>query len=226
MCQCSGLSTLDKPPSKRPCAASCARTTNWQRAHSKGVTWQKARRSWPRVQRHLQTSLVLGPEPRTRWRHRRRASPARLRHRQPPCTAAQMYELRHDGELHEGEERVWQTPGETYAVTVTLPPPFVELTLRQTRKANWELEPFVFYATRKVLDRPPPPPPPLFPSLPPAQSLRRAGWCVGWFGVPACGAGGVRGRRLWPARVVRLCEGRPVGVRWPSCGWGLPSPPL
>lgn len=46
--------------------------------------------------------------------------------------------------------RVWVTPGDSYSVTVTLPPPFLGLVQTQTRTLNWELDPFVFYAVRTV----------------------------------------------------------------------------
>eukprot|EP00798_Chlamydomonas_sp_ICE-L_P030199 gene30199-35182_t len=39
-------------------------------------------------------------------------------------------------------ERTWLTPGDIYSVKVTMEEPFMEMTMRQTRMSNWELEPF------------------------------------------------------------------------------------
>ncbi|GAX81428.1 hypothetical protein CEUSTIGMA_g8858.t1 [Chlamydomonas eustigma] len=55
------------------------------------------------------------------------------------------------GRLNEGLDRQhWITPGERYAVEVLCEDPCLELTLRQVRLCNWELEPFVFYTYQKV----------------------------------------------------------------------------
>lgn len=48
------------------------------------------------------------------------------------------------------DERMWVTPGAKYAVRVDLEEPYVEWSFTQARLCNWELEPYIFYALRKV----------------------------------------------------------------------------
>lgn len=48
------------------------------------------------------------------------------------------------------EDRMWITPGAKYSVKVDLEEPFVEWSFTQGRLCNWELEPFIFYALKKV----------------------------------------------------------------------------
>ena len=48
------------------------------------------------------------------------------------------------------ERKYWITPGESYCVEMLCSDPCIEIDLRQVRKCNWELEPFIFYIRRKV----------------------------------------------------------------------------
>ena len=48
------------------------------------------------------------------------------------------------------ERKYWITPGESYCVEMVCSDPCVEMNIRQVRKLNWELEPFVFFVRRKV----------------------------------------------------------------------------
>ena len=45
----------------------------------------------------------------------------------------------------EMDRELWINPGDRYAVEVVCEDPCLEMTLRQVRTCNWELEPFVFY---------------------------------------------------------------------------------
>ncbi|GLC52223.1 hypothetical protein PLESTB_000596700 [Pleodorina starrii] len=57
----------------------------------------------------------------------------------------------YSGVLGEVKEKMWMTPGEKYRVSVHMKSPFMEYNSIQVRTANWELEPFVFYAVKKVV---------------------------------------------------------------------------
>ncbi|EFJ46635.1 hypothetical protein VOLCADRAFT_92800 [Volvox carteri f. nagariensis] len=56
----------------------------------------------------------------------------------------------HSGTLGGSKEKMWMTPGEKYRVSVQMRSPFLEYNAVQVRTCNWELEPFVFYAIKKV----------------------------------------------------------------------------
>ncbi|GLI69504.1 hypothetical protein VaNZ11_014138 [Volvox africanus] len=59
--------------------------------------------------------------------------------------------LLYSGTLGEVKDKMWMTPGEKYRVSVQMRSPFMEYNAVQVRTANWELEPFVFYAVKKVV---------------------------------------------------------------------------
>lgn len=64
---------------------------------------------------------------------------------------AELYQPCYEGQLEPDMERsLWINPGDSYAVEVHCTDPCLELSMRQARVCTWQLEPFVFYATRKV----------------------------------------------------------------------------
>eukprot|EP00198_Chlamydomonas_reinhardtii_P008888 XP_001698225.1 flagellar associated protein [Chlamydomonas reinhardtii] len=60
-------------------------------------------------------------------------------------------ELMYSGHLGANKDKMWMTPGDKYRLTVQMRTPFLDYDAVQVRVANWELEPFVFYAMRKVV---------------------------------------------------------------------------
>ncbi|KAG2441658.1 hypothetical protein HXX76_003276 [Chlamydomonas incerta] len=60
-------------------------------------------------------------------------------------------EVLYSGRLGASKDKMWMTPGDKYRLTVQMRTPFLDYDAVQVRVANWELEPFVFYAMRKVV---------------------------------------------------------------------------